>query len=166
MSTPVVRTQRLEDISKLLPGHLQWPPLLSSLLALSPVCWSGTHRLPCFLNLREDPGPERSLVCTLFYFWTPVTASKGLIRLWVIVPEKISIAKTQNGPVSRRAGGFWGRNPREELKIPHPQYKIDTSSPSTYARAPIRTHALTIHCSAKLNWGLESFGTCLRSPNW
>lgn len=27
-STSVVKTQRLEDVSKLLPGHLQWPPLL------------------------------------------------------------------------------------------------------------------------------------------
>lgn len=66
MSTPVVRTQQLEDITKLLPGHLQWPPLLSYLLALSPISLSGTHHLPCFLNLREDPEPERSLICALF----------------------------------------------------------------------------------------------------
>lgn len=89
-------------------------------------------------------------MCT-FYLWIPVATSKGLIRLWVIVPERMSIAKTWNSPVltwnrpvSRQAEGFWGRNPREELKIPHPQYKIDTFSPSTYAQAPIRTHVLSI----------------------
>lgn len=39
-------------------------------------------------------------MCT-FYLWIPVAASKGLIRLWVIVPERMSIAKTWNSPVLR-----------------------------------------------------------------
>jgi len=151
----VVRTQRLEDISKLLPGHLQWPPSLSYLFALSLLCSSGTQHLVCFLNQRWPRAREIFNICT-FYLRIPVAASKGLSKFWVTVPEKISTAEICNSPVSRQAGGFWGRNPREELKIPPtPSTKLIPFLPQHMLRPQLEHIYYLLFSKAEL--GLREF---------